>query len=65
MSYKRRGLKFFGLGFMLLAFFLLGCASDKGPAVRPPKPPKDDRAIDVVQKMRTQAVGEKLKAMNY
>ena len=60
MPYKPRGLKFVVLSFMLLALFLLGCASEKGPAVRPPKPPKDDRAIDVVQKMRRQAVSRRV-----
>jgi len=45
---------------MLLVLFLLGCASGKRPGVRPPKPPKDDRAIDVVQKMRTQAVSPRV-----
>jgi len=60
MLHKLRGLSTIVFAFLVVTFWLTGCG---GEAKRIPKEPpvvKADRAIDVTQKMRTQAVSPKV-----
>ena len=56
MLYRLRGLSTITFGFVVAALYVAGCGGEAKYLPRESSAVKDDRAISVVQKMRTQAV---------
>jgi len=60
MLHKLRGLSTIVFGFVVVAIWVAGCGGEAKLIPKKPPAAKDDRAINVVQKMRTQAVSPKV-----